>query len=123
MGTGRGGLAPEEETKVGFEEKRGKVHTGKGAIIGQFLVDGEQVPGEVSSDMADLVSAAERDASDLINRDRIPRQYQKAIKEYFSNVSRDLNKKQGEDAETKPAKPDGESADAETNKGQDEEGP
>ncbi len=96
MGQGRGGLAPEEQTGIGFKTERGKVHTGKGAIIGQFLVDGDQVPGDVSPDLVDLVSAAERDASDLINRDRIPRQYQKAIKAYFSNVRRNLK-----DAEVK----------------------
>ena len=29
-----------------------------------------------------------REASDLIHRDRIPRQYHKAVKEYFSNLQR-----------------------------------
>jgi hypothetical protein len=86
MGQGRGGLAPEEDAAVGFKIQRGKVHTGKGAIIGQFLVDGEQVKGDVSPEFAEIVTAAERDASDAVSRDRIPRQYQEAVKEYFSDV-------------------------------------
>jgi hypothetical protein len=86
LGKGRGGLAPEEETDVAFKTERAKVHTGKGAIIGQFLVDGEQVKGDVSSSLEEIVTAAEHDASDRINRNRIPRQYQKAVKTYFSNV-------------------------------------
>ncbi|MHC4698330.1 MAG: hypothetical protein ACYTFA_16480 [Planctomycetota bacterium] len=88
LGQGRGGLAPEQQTAVDFKTERAKVHTGKGAIIGQFLVDGEQVKGDVSSSLAEVISAAERDASDRINRDRVPRQYQKAVKTYFSNVQR-----------------------------------
>ena len=87
LGQGRGGLAPEEQTNVAFKTERAKVHTGKGAIIGQFLIDGEQVKGDVSSNFAEVISAAERDASDRINRDRVPRQYQKAVKTYFSTVA------------------------------------
>lgn len=86
VGQGRGGLAPEEETAVDFKTERAKVHTGKGAIIGQFLVDGEQAKGEVSTVLAEVATAAERDASDRINRDRVPRQYQKAVKAYFSTI-------------------------------------
>ncbi len=90
LGRGRGGLAPEERTAVRFKTERGKVHTGKGAIIGQFLFDGEQVKGEVTSSFTEVISAAEHDASDRISRNRIPRQYQKAVKAYFSNVQRSI---------------------------------
>lgn len=86
VGQGRGGLAPEQQTDVGFKIDRAKVHTGRGAIIGQVQFDGEQVKGEVDAQLVDVVTAAERDASDRINRDRIPRQYQKAVKAYFSDM-------------------------------------
>ena len=59
MGTqpnrGRGGLAKEEQTDVGFKIERGKVHTTKGAIVGQFLVEGEQVKGDVNKGYVELV--------------------------------------------------------------------
>ena len=90
MGQGRGGLAPEQQTAVDFKTERGKVHTGKGAIIGQFLFDGEQVKGDASSSFSEIVTAAEHDASDRINRNRVPRQYHKAVKAYFSNVQRSV---------------------------------
>ena len=90
LGEGRGGLAPQEQTAVDFKTERGKVHTGKGTIIGRFLVDGEQVKGDVTSSFAEVVAAAEQEASDRINRDRIPRQYHKAVKAYFSNVQRSI---------------------------------
>ena len=105
MGQGRGGRAGEEKTDVAFKTERGKVHTGKGAIVGQFLVDGEQVKGELKSNLVEVVSAAEREASDRINRDRIPRQYHKAVKAYFSNIQRSVkgNKpKESKDNDEKP---------------------
>lgn len=86
LGKGRGGLAPEQQAGMGFKTERAKVHTGRGAIIGQFLVDGEQVKGDVQSTLSEVVAASEHDASDRIRRNRIPRQYQKAVREYFSNV-------------------------------------
>lgn len=88
LGRGRGGLASEAQTDVGFKKERAKVHTGKGSIIGQFLIEGEQVKGDVSKEFVEVVTAAEREASDAVSRDRVPRQYQKAVKDYFSNVQR-----------------------------------
>ncbi len=106
MGQGRGGLAPEKPTDVAFKTERGKVHTGKGAIVGQFLVDGEQVKGEVKSNLVEVVSAAEREASDRINRDRIPRQYHKAVKQYFSNIQRSAKGEKPKEEKEEGDKPD-----------------
>ena len=124
LGQGRGGRASEEKTDVAFKTERGKVHTGKGAIVGQFLVDGEQVKGEVKSNLSEVVSAAEREASDRINRDRIPRQYHKAVKAYFSNIQRSVkgNKLQGSthDGDGKENSPESEKPNTITSvKGQD----
>ncbi len=101
-GQGEGGLAAEETTAIDFKTERGKVHTGKGAIIGQFLVDGEQVKGEVTSGFVELVDAAEREASDRINRDRIPRQYHKAVKAYFSKIQPGAAEKKDDEATAPP---------------------
>lgn len=87
-GQGRGGLAPQQPTDVGFKTERQKVHVGKGAIVGQVLFEGEQVKGDVNPSVVQIVTAAEREASDLVNRDRVPRQYQKSVRDYFSNVRR-----------------------------------
>jgi len=110
MGQGQGGLAKSEKTDVGFKTEKGKVATTKGAIVGQFLVDGEQVKGDAKSALAEVVSSAERDASDRINRDRIPRQYQKAVKEYFSNLDRKSGKKPADDTKPETANDQGSSA-------------
>jgi len=50
----------------------------------------------VNSKVVDVVSAAERDASDRISRDRIPRQYQEAVKRYFSAVHKSMGTKRSE---------------------------
>ena len=106
MGQGRGGLAPEKQTDVAFKTERGKVHTGKGAIVGQFLVDGEQVKGDVKSNLVEVVSAAEREASDRINRDRIPRQYHTAVRAYFSNIQRSMQPDKPKESSDESRKPD-----------------
>ena len=115
LGRGRGGLAPEEQTTVGFKMERGKVHTGKGAIIGQFLFDGEQVKGDVAPEFSEVVTAAERDASDRINRNRVPRQYQKAVKSYFSNMQESITGANEKKPDSAPALSDTETVHESTN--------
>jgi len=99
-GQGQGGLAQEEQTATGFKIERSKVETTRGRIVGQFLVDGQQVKGEVADELADTVAAEEREATDLIYRDRIPRQYQKSVKEYFSTLQRQLGRTPPENEKT-----------------------
>ncbi len=95
-GQGRGGLAPEQATNVAFKVERQKVETRQGAIIGQFLIDGEQEKGQASRQLVEIVSAEEREATDSVTRDRIPRQYQKSVKSFFSTVQKALEGKKPE---------------------------
>ncbi|HRX83920.1 MAG TPA: hypothetical protein P5572_02755 [Phycisphaerae bacterium] len=90
LGQGKGGLANSQKTDVGFKVERGEVKTTKGRIIGQFLVDGEQVKGEATDEFVELITAAERAATDTVNRERLPRQYQKSVREYFSRLPGDF---------------------------------
>ena len=99
---GRGGRAESEEAQVAFKTERQKVHTGKGAIIGQLVFEGEQIPGEASSELSKTVAAAEREASDAINRDRVPRQYHKAVRNYFSNMNRKAASDSGKASPNEP---------------------
>lgn len=92
-GQGRGGLAPQQATNVAFKVERQKVETRQGAIIGQFLIDGEQEKGQASKQLVEIVSAEEREATDSVTRDRIPRQYQKSVKSFFSTVQKALEGK------------------------------
>ncbi len=89
-GQGRGGLAPESPANVAFKVERTRVFTGPGRVIGQFLVEGEQVKGEAATKLVEVIAAEERNATDAINRDRIPRQYQQSVKEYFRRIQKTL---------------------------------
>ena len=95
MGRGRGGIAREEQTPASFVKRRDKVHAGKGAIIGSILVDGKQIKGGVTSDIGEVLAAGERDATDAIDRARIPRRYHEAVKGYFSDVRKEMGKRHG----------------------------
>jgi hypothetical protein len=85
-GQGEGGLAPEEATDVDFNKEKQKVASGKGSIIGQVLVEGDQIKGDLNPAWGETAIAAERDATDRINRDRVPRQYQRAVRNYFATM-------------------------------------
>ena len=90
LGRGRGNIAPEEETKVSFERKREKVKTTRGRIIGQFLVDGQQVSGESKAAFTEAVAAERREASDAIKEARIPKKFQKSVTQYYSLINPDV---------------------------------
>ena len=107
-GHGSGGLAPEEQTATRFKRHRANVQTTEGRIVGQFLVDGQQAKGEVSSELAETVAAGEREATDLIHRDRIPRQYQNAVREYFSSMRRQVGPAQSGEEQDSQDQPEGE---------------
>jgi len=93
-GQGEGNIAPEEETAFNTSIKKAKVYTEPGAIISQKFVDGEQYKGEVSQEFLDATIAAERDITDAIAREKIPRVYQGPVKEYFKRTSEQPNNNQ-----------------------------
>lgn len=122
LGQGAGGVAEEQKTDVAFKVERQKVDTRKGAIIGQFLIDGEQVKGQATQGLAEIVTASERDATDSINRDRIPRQYQKSVKSFFSTVQKALSGKKTDEAKpdadgTEEGKPPAEKSESDSAEG------
>lgn len=108
-GQGRGGQAPEEQTAVRFKKERTPVITGPGSIISKMFIDGEQVRGDVTSQVAETFSAAERDATDALNKNQIPNQYRSSVKKYFSEIRSELIGP-GQDSPEKAASKAGESS-------------
>ncbi len=109
LGRGQGGLAREQKTATRSKIERTKVKTTQGRIIGQFLVDGEQVKGAATAQVREALSAAEREATEAINRDRVPRHYQDAVKLYFSKLRLDLGADDTTEPEADPSPTDEES--------------
>ena len=64
--------------------------TTPGGIIGKKFVDGEQVRGEVSAEIIEVFSAAEREATDALEDNKIPNR--NAVKDYFSQIVRELER-------------------------------
>ena len=68
-------------------DSKAKIKTRKGgAIIGQMFVKGRQLKGSTDVEFYDAATAAEIDATDTLNKERIPRIYRKGIKNYFDRL-------------------------------------
>ncbi len=90
LGQGQGGAAPEEETAAKTVQRRTQVNTLPGRIISQQFVDGEQYKGEVSKEFREAAIAAQRDVTDAIAREQIPRSIQGPVSKYFTRTFGDV---------------------------------
>jgi tetratricopeptide (TPR) repeat protein len=87
MGSGRGvGDRPFGDGPVDFVKRKAKVKTGKGATIGSWFVKGEQIKGEARAEYREATEAAVRDAVDALDKDMVPRAYQRAVRTYFDRL-------------------------------------
>ncbi len=103
-GRGAGQRARDAEGDVDFERKRAKVKQREGVVIGQYFEKGEQLKGEAKAPYLEAVRAAVRDASDAIEREQVPRAYQRAVKNYFNRLGERAEKMAGPTT-TAPGKP------------------
>jgi len=106
QGLGRGGGLRERDdsVKVGFVNRRAKVKLNRhGRIIGQQYVKGRPLKGKSEIEFFDAAHAAELDATDALNRDRVPRIFRKSVKQYFDRLPHVFPSKQpGGDAKPAP---------------------
>jgi hypothetical protein len=87
-GQGTGGLAPEQQTALGFKSERTPVHTTPGGIIGSFLIEGSQFKRDSEAEFNQVFISAEKDLSEAIAKDKIPPYARQTVKEYFSRGRR-----------------------------------
>lgn len=57
-----------------------------GRSIGQQFLKGRQIKGRSEIEIIDAASAAELDATDALNRDRVTRNYRNSVKTYFDRL-------------------------------------
>ncbi|HVP13245.1 MAG TPA: hypothetical protein VMV94_18880 [Phycisphaerae bacterium] len=68
-------------------DKKGKVKTTKnGRVIGQQFVKGRQLKGQSQVEFQEAAAAAEIDATNALDKDRVPRIYRKAVRNYFDRL-------------------------------------
>src|SRR5262249_18311567 len=87
---GNRGMGPRERddnVQVGFENKKEKTQQGKGgSIISQQFVKSKQLKNKSEAEISDAARAAEIDATDSLDRERIPRVYRKGVRTYFDRL-------------------------------------
>lgn len=86
-GQGYGARIGEEKAAHKTAPSKEKTHQVGGQIVGQMLIDGPQVKGEAQAEARAAVSAELRDATNAIERDEVPRQYERALRVYFERLA------------------------------------
>lgn len=86
-GLGYGAHTGKKAAAHGMKSTKAPSKITAGEIIGQMLIDGPQVKGELSAEVVAAVNAATRDATDAIEREEVPRQYEKVLREYFESLA------------------------------------
>ena len=83
---GAGGEAPVEEAPYAIIEEvtTGEIHE-EGKILHSQLVKAKSDKGASKLLLSDAAASLEKEATDEIDTDRIPRSAQKAVREYFGN--------------------------------------
>lgn len=86
-GFGYGAKTGKKAAAFGYKSTKVKSKLRSGEIIGEMLVDGPMIKGDVSAEAREAVNAAQRDAADAIEREEVPRQYEKVLREYFERLA------------------------------------
>ncbi len=102
LGRGQGGIAPVSETSFRTKRERTPVITGRGSLIGQSWVEGEQIKGRATAEYVDTAISAERNAAEAIHEEKIPRQYRKTVGTYFKRIAEDAKNAAGTGSATTP---------------------
>jgi hypothetical protein len=74
-----------------YKATKAETRTQGGRIIGQMLIDGPQIKGEAGAEVMEAVTSALRDRQDAVERDEVPRQYQRVVRFYFDQLAGLLN--------------------------------
>ncbi len=86
-GRGTGPRDRDDDAQTATKDEKGKVKTAKGGrVIGQQFVKGRQLKGQSNVEFQDAAEAAEIDATDALDKERVPRIYRKAVRNYFDRL-------------------------------------
>lgn len=90
-GQGSGTRPRDDSVETSTVNKKSPVKTRKtGSVVGQQFVKGGMLSGKSEVEFYEAARAAEIDATDALNKDRIPRVYRKGVKNYFDRLSDSL---------------------------------
>jgi ribosomal protein S20 len=104
---GGGTRARDDSVETDTVAKKANIKTRKGGtIIGQRFVKGSMLKGQSEEEIHEAAAAAEIDATDALNEDRIPRRYREGIKRYFDRLG-DNFQPSGQDEAAEGSEKDG----------------
>ncbi|RIK64187.1 MAG: hypothetical protein DCC65_14855 [Planctomycetota bacterium] len=96
QGRGSGKRDRAETSDVDFKNQKVKgKNTKSGRVISQQYVKGEHLKGKSQVEFQDAATAAEIDATDALNRERIPRPYRKGVRNYFDRLGESFKSSDG----------------------------
>ncbi|MFH1418117.1 MAG: hypothetical protein ABII12_07540 [Planctomycetota bacterium] len=99
-GRGSGNRARDDSALTDTVNAKAKVKQGRGgSIVGQQFVKGQPIKGQSLVELGEAAAAAELDASDALNKDRVPRRYRSGVKKYFDRLGDRFKKTGGEGTE------------------------
>jgi hypothetical protein len=111
-GTGAGGEMPKSETRFRMQEEQLKTFMNEnGAIVAQQLVQGTQIRGDSKVRLQEILTEISEGLEEGVNEEWVPREYQEAVKAYFSNLRQETGASP-EPAEAEPADGGAESEEA-----------
>ncbi len=96
-GLGLGERIGKEKTPHQLDPTKARTRYDSGTIIGTMLIDGPQIRGEANAEVLGAAEAEMRDATDAIERQDVPRQYNRVLQEYFERLAGLIRERQGGD--------------------------
>lgn len=86
-GLGLGERIGKERVAARFTPEKAPTRYEAGEVIGQMLLDGPQVPGRATLDEVAVLEAELQQAEEAIERNAVPRQYDRVVREYFERLA------------------------------------
>jgi len=87
LGLGIGSRVGREKTAYKTDPQKAKSRFEGGTVIGRMLVEGPQVRGQAAAQEFAAVVAEVREQLDAVEREEVPRQYQRVLREYFERLA------------------------------------
>ena len=90
-GIGAGGRAPNEQAPFGTKRETSPTQNqDKGKVLAStFIKDNKPIKGNAQADLRDVATAAQQEAADEVDQERIGRSAQNVVKEYFGSLEKE----------------------------------
>jgi hypothetical protein len=85
-GQGQGHVSDVEETATDTKKTRAKGKNNRGPVIASWYIQDQEIRGESVREFSVVTESAAQEASEAIQEQHIPKEYQESIKKYFGQL-------------------------------------